>query len=47
MSDVQACVTYILTRMESLKNYHKSRHLNINILFIKKIQMFVLLYVED
>ena len=37
ISDVQACVTYILTRMELPTNYHKSRHLNVDILFVKKI----------
>ena len=28
-------------------NYHKNRHLNIDILFVKKIQIFVLSSIED
>ena len=47
ISDVQACVTYILTRMELSTNYHNGRHLNIDILFVKKIRIFVLSSVED
>ena len=46
VSDVQACVTYILTRMKLSTNYHNGRHLNINILFVK-IRIFVLSSVED
>ena len=38
--DVQACVAYIFTRMELPTNCHKDRHLNIDILFLKKIQFF-------
>ena len=45
--DVQACVIYILTRVELSTNYHNGRHLNIDILFVKKIQIFVLSSVED
>ena len=45
--DVQACVTYIFTRIKLPTNYHKGRYLNIDILFVKKIQMFVLSSVED
>ena len=41
--DVQAWVTYILTMMRLPKNYCKDRHLNIDILFVRKIQMFLLL----
>ena len=41
--DIQACVAYIFIRMQLPTNYHKDRHLNINILFVKKIQMFLML----
>ena len=47
ISDVQACVTYILTRTELSTNYHNDRHLNIDILFVKKIQIFVFPSAED
>ena len=35
--DVHACVSYIITRMELLTNYHKDGHLNVDVLFVKKI----------
>ena len=47
ISDVQACVTYIVTRIKLPTNYCKGRHLNIDIFFVKKIQMFVLSSLED
>ena len=31
ISDIKACVTYIFTMMELTTNYHKGRHLNIDI----------------
>ena len=37
VSDVQACVTYILTRIELSTRYHNGRHLNLDILFVKKM----------
>ena len=37
ISDVQACLIYILTRMELSTNYHNGRHLNIVIVIVKKI----------
>ena len=37
---IQACVAYIFTRMELPTNNHKDRHLNIDILFVNKTQMF-------
>ena len=40
--DIKACVTYIFTRMEFPSNYHKDRYLNIDILFVKKIQLFLM-----
>ena len=39
--DVQACVTHILTMMKLPTNCCKDRHLDIDILFAKKIQMFL------
>ena len=39
--DIHACVSYIITRMELPTNYHKDRHLNVDVLFMKKIQLFV------
>ena len=45
--DVKVCVTNLLTKMELSTNYHNSRYLNIDILFVKKIQIFVLSSVED
>ena len=47
ISEVQACRIYILTRMGLSTNYHNSRHLNIDVLFVKKIWMFVLSSIED
>ena len=47
VSEVHAFVTYILTRMKLSTSYHNCRHLNIDTLFVKKIQMFVLSSVED
>ena len=35
--DVLACVSYIITRMESPTNYHKDEHMNVDVLFVKKI----------
>ena len=35
--DVLACVSYIITRMELPINYHKDGHLNVDVLFVKKI----------
>ena len=35
--DVLACVSYIITRMKSPTNYHKDTHLNVEVLFMKKI----------
>ena len=35
--DVHACVSYIITRMELPTNYHKDEHLNVDVLFEKKV----------
>ena len=45
--DVQACVAYIFTRMKLPTNYHKDRYLNTDILFVNKIQMFLMLPLKD
>ena len=45
--DVHACISYIITRMKLPTNYHKEGHLNGDVLFVKKIQLFVLSSVED
>ena len=45
--DVHVCVWYIITRIELPTNYHKDRHLNVDVMFVKKIQLFVLSSVED
>ena len=37
--DVHAYVSYIITRMELQTNYHKDGHLNVDVLFVKKIQL--------
>ena len=45
--DIQACVTYVLTMMKLPTNYRKDRNLNTDILFVKKMQIFVLSSAED
>ena len=45
--DVLACVSYITTRMELPTNYHKDGHLNVDVLFVKKIRLFILSSVEN
>ena len=44
---VQDCVTSLLTTMELPMNYHKNRNLNTDLLFMKKIWMFILSSTED
>ena len=39
--DVQVCVTYILTRMKLQTNYHKDRHLNIDIFCEEDKNVFI------
>ena len=46
-SDVHACVSYIITRMELPTIYHKDGHLDVDVLFMKKIQLFILSSTED
>ena len=45
--DVHACISYIITRMESPTICHKNGHLQVHVLLVKKIQLFVLLSTED
>ena len=42
-----ACVSYIITRMGLLTNYYKDGHLNVDVLFVKKIWLFILSSGED
>ena len=41
--DIQACVAYIFTRMELTLNYYMNRHLDIDLLFVNKTQIFLIL----
>ena len=45
--DVLACVSYIITRMELPTNYHEDGHLNVDVLFVKKIRLFIVSSVEN
>ena len=45
--DVHACISYPITRMESLSLYHKKDHLQIHVLAVKKLQLFLLLSTEE
>ena len=45
--DVLTCVLYIITRMESPTDYHEDSHLNVELLVVKKIQLFILSSVEN
>ena len=45
--DIQACVAYIFSRMILSMNYYKDRHLDIDILFVNKTQMFLILSLND
>ena len=45
--DVHACVSYIITRIELPTICHKDRHLNVDVLFMKKIRLFVLSSAKD
>ena len=45
--DLLACVSYIITRMELPTNYHKDGHLNADVMFVKKIRLFIQLSVEN
>ena len=45
--DVHTCVSYIITRMESPTLCHKNGHLQVDVLLVKKIQLFVLTSTED
>ena len=44
--DILACASYIITRMESPTNYHEDGHLNVDVLFVKKIQFLILSSLE-
>ena len=45
--DVLTCVSYIITRMELPTNYHEGGPMNVDVLFVKKIRLFILSSVEN
>ena len=45
--DVHACVSFIITRMESPSLCHKNGHLQIDVLLVKKLRLFVLSSTEE
>ena len=45
--DVHACVSYIITRIESPTLCHEIGHLQVDVLLVKKIRLFVLSSTED
>ena len=45
--DVRACVLYIIARMKSSTKYHQDEQLNVDIIFVKKIWLFLLSSVEN
>ena len=45
--DIHVYVSYIITRIELPTSYHKDGHLNVDVLFVKKIRLCVLSSVED
>ena len=38
--DVPACVSYIITRMELLTNYHEDGHLSVDVQFVKNMIVY-------
>ena len=40
--DISTCVSYIIARMKSSTKYHEDKQLNVDVLFVKKIQLFIL-----
>ena len=47
VSDVHACISYIITRMESLSLCHRKDHLQIDVLSVKKLRLFLLSSIEE
>ena len=45
--DVHACISYTITRMKLPNNYYKDGHLNVDVIFVKKIWFSVLSSTED
>ena len=45
--DIQACIIYIFIRIELPTNHYKDRHLDINILFVNKTQIFLMLSLNN
>ena len=42
--DIQACVASLFTKMKLPRNYYKDRHLNIDLLFVHKTQILLMLF---
>ena len=45
--DLHACVSYIITRMESPSICHKNGHLQVDVLSVKKLRLFILSSTEE
>ena len=45
--DVHTCVSYIIKRMESPTVCHKNGHLQVDVLSVKKLQLFILSSTEE
>ena len=45
--DISACVSYIITRMESSTKYHEDEQSNVAMLFVKKILLSILSSLEN
>ena len=45
--DISVCVSYIIGRMESSTKYQKDKQLNLDMIFVKKIQLFILSFTEN
>ena len=42
--DIQACITSLFTRMKSPMDYYKDIYLDIDLLFVNKIQILLMIY---
>ena len=45
--EISTCVSYIIGRMESSTKYHENKQFNVDMLFVKKIQLFILSSTEN
>ena len=39
--DISTCISYVIAKIESSTKYHKNKQLNVDILFVKKIELFI------